>query len=172
MYRRRVQKTRRGKSTYRRRQRGGLSMNAYNAQNNNNNSNNNSNNNNNAVNENVNLGLIQDLYSAIDDVENAEERVNILKAVGGWLYAVFVVGPKMAPGDTKEGMILSLLHETQKYLGYELDRQTDDFKDVMDELHKVYTTIREYEQEDKDVALSHLQEMQEEQQEEYEAQYA
>ena len=177
MHKRRVQKTRRVKSTYRRRQRGGLSINAYNAQNNN--SNNNSNNgnnfniaNNNAVDENVNLGLIQDLYSAIDDIENAQERVNILKAVGGWLYAVFVTRPKIAAGDTREGMIVSLLHETERYLGYELDRQTDDFNTVMDELLKVYNTIRSYEEEEKYAALAHLQEMQEQQQEEYEAQYA
>jgi hypothetical protein len=172
---RRVRKSRRIKRTYRRRQRGGLSMNAYNAQNNNNNNSNNRNNfniaNNNAVDENVNLGLIQDLYSAIGDVENAQERVNILKAVGGWLYAVFVTRPKMAPGDTREIMILSLLHETERYLGYELDRQTDDFNTVMDELRKVYNTIRSYEEEEKYAALAHLQEMQEQQQEEYEAQY-
>jgi hypothetical protein len=165
---RRVRKSRRVKRTYRRRQRGGLSINA----NINNNNNNNLNiANNDTIDENINLDLIQDLYSAIDDVENAEERVNILKAIGGWLYAVFVTRPRLWPGDTKEGMILSILYETQKYLGYDLDRQTDDFNAVMDEMRKVHNRIRELEEGEKYVALNNLKETQEQHQEEYEAQY-
>jgi hypothetical protein len=137
-----------------------LSINAHNAQNNN------------AANENVNLGLIQDLYSAIDDVENAEERVNILKAVGGWLYAIFYIGkPEISPGNTKEGMIMSFLFEAEHDWGYELDRQTDDFNAVIDELYKLYSTILTYEEEENIAAVNQLREMHQQYQDEYEAQY-
>jgi hypothetical protein len=163
MRKRRMQKSRRVKRTYRRKLRGGVSMN--------NNNNNNNNNNVNPINAELYVILLQELYASIDRIEDHEQRNHILEAIGGWLYAVFVTRPKLNPGNTKEGMILSLLHETQKYLGYELDRQTAGFDSVMDELHTVYNKIRELVAEDKQAELSELQTMQEEYQGEYERQY-
>jgi hypothetical protein len=169
---RRVRKSRRVKRTYRRRQRGGLAINANNSNTNNTNNNNNNNNNmNHAQKEEIqglNLIYVKDLYDAIDGIESEEEKKRMVKAVGGWLYAVFVVGPKKNPGVTKESMIESVQYETFKYLEFELDPQNPEFDYIMDKLFQLYTRIESLD--DESFAYNNIQEQQEEFQTEFENQ--
>jgi hypothetical protein len=149
----------------------GLQAQPPNNGNNNNYNNNNYNNNNYNQNEEeeasgLNLIYIKDLYDTIDSIDNEEEKKRIVKAVGGWLYAVFVTGPKKNPGDTKESMIESVQYETQKYLGYTLNAEDPDFDHVMYQLHNVYERIKSLD--DESFAYSNMQEHYEEFQEEYE----
>jgi len=117
----------------------------FNPENNNNNNYNNNNNGMNDENEEIsglNLIYVQDLYEAINDIEDEEEKKRMVKAVGGWLYAVFVTSPKKSPGDTIESMIESLQHETNKYLKFELNSEDSAFDDIMDKLYAVYKRIK------------------------------
>jgi hypothetical protein len=120
-------------------------------------------NHNNAQNEEIsglNLIYIKDLYDAIDGIEDEEEKKRMVKAVGGWLYAVFVSGPKKDPKNTKESIIESLQYETRKYLKYELDSEDSKFGHVMDTLFEVYNRIKSLDGES--FAYSNMQEHYEE----------
>lgn len=139
--------------------------------NNNNNYNNNNYNGNNMNNEEeeisgLNLIYIKDLYDSISGIENEEEKKRVLKAIGGWIYAVFITKPKKNPGDTKESMIESVQYETNKYLGYTLNVEDPDFSHIMGQLHNVYKRIKSLDADS--FAYSNMQEHYEEFQEEFE----
>jgi hypothetical protein len=138
---------------------------------NNNNYNNNNYNGNNMNNEEeeisgLNLIYVKDLYDAISGIDNEEEKKRVLQAVGGWLYAVFVTGPKMSPGDTKESMIESLQYETNKYLHFTLSTEDPDFSHIMHNLFQVYKRIKSLDADS--FAYSNMQEHYEEFQAEFE----
>lgn len=143
-----------------------------NGNNNNNYNNNNYNNNYNGYNDEeeeasgLNLIYIKDLYDTISNIESEDEKKRVVKAVGGWLYAVFVTKPKKNPGDAKESMIESVQYETNKYLGFTLNAEDPDFDHVMSQLYNVYNRIKDLD--DESFAYSNIQEHYEEFQQEIE----